>query len=146
MKRVVILLLSAVFIISAAGSVSGREAVIRTVCDINNGACVAKTADSNFDVTFDITPKPVAAMRELVFQVAVKDKNGTVTNAAVKIELSMPGMYMGKNEIALTPLRDRYEGSGIIVRCPSGKKIWQADVIIRSQNKTAGTLFIFEVK
>ncbi len=145
MKRIIFFLLSTLFVLTA-GSVTAREAVIHSVCYINNGPCVAKTTDGKFEVTFDITPKPVAAMRELSFRVNLKGKTGPIADASVLIDLSMPGMYMGNNQVKLSARNGGYEGTGIIVRCPSGKKTWQADVVIRSSNKIARTGFIFEVQ
>ncbi len=114
-------------------------------CDIQTGPCRQTTHDG-IALEFDILPKPVSAMRELIFRITLKNRAGPVTNASVTIDLSMPGMYMGNNKITLTPRDGVYEGTGIIVRCPSGKKTWQADVAIRSSGKSAVTGFIFEVQ
>ena len=146
MKRTVLLLFIALFVAIAGPLSAGERAVERQHCSVNAGPCVAKTTDGAIEVTLDITPKPVAAMRELTFQVQLKDRRGPMTDASVKILLSMPGMYMGKNEVTLSSRNGRYEGTGIIVRCPSGKKTWQADVVIRSSDKIDSTGFIFEVQ
>jgi hypothetical protein len=40
-------------------------------------------------------------------------------------------MYMGRNEVVLKQVPDgSFIGSGIIPRCPTGKKLWQADIAI----------------
>ncbi len=70
----------------------------------------------------------------------------SVDDAEVGLDLTMPGMYMGKN----TPLMKhvaggRYEGTGVIMRCPSGKKLWRATVSVTAKKKP-GAAFLFEVK
>jgi hypothetical protein len=59
----------------------------------------------------------------------------------------MPGMFMGKNRPALKQVSDgRFEGKGVITTCPSGKKTWQAEVIVARGEKTAVIDFVFKVK
>ncbi len=60
----------------------------------------------------------------------------------------MPGMFMGKNRPALKKVSDgRYEGKGVITRCPSGNKDLAE---LKSSSNTTGKLtvadFVFEVK
>ena len=55
-------------------------------------------------------------------------------------------MFMGQNVIGLNHLRDGiYEGKGVIVRCPSGKKIWRASVAIHRAGNESVVDYIFEV-
>ncbi len=146
MNRIVLFVLIALLAVSAGPVNAAEPNIVRHTCAINAGPCIATTPDGAYEVVFDITPKPVAAMRELSFRVRLTDKTALLTNAAVTIDLSMPGMYMGNNRVALAFHDGAYEGTGVIVRCPSGKKTWQADVVIRSSGKTAVTGFIFEVQ
>jgi hypothetical protein len=116
------------------------------LCSIDAGPCTAKTADNSIKAILDITPKPVTAMRELSFTVTLKDKRGPLTNADVTIDLSMPGMYMGNNVIKLTAQDSGvYQGQGVIVRCPSGKKLWQATLNIRHGSAASSAIYLFEV-
>ncbi len=126
--------------------VSAGETPIRHACEINKGTCVGTTVDGAYEVSFSIEPKPVTAMRELTFRVVLKEQGVRSRTSSVTIDLSMPGMYMGKNRVALTPHDGVYEGTGIIIRCPSGKKTWQADVAIQASDKKSNTGFIFEVQ
>jgi nitrogen fixation protein FixH len=115
-------------------------------CSIDAGPCAAKTTDNATESILNITPKPVTTMREVTFSVTLKDKNGPVKNAAVTIDLSMPGMYMGNNVIKLMSKNNGvYEGQGVIVRCPSGKKLWQATVNIRRGSASSSAIHQFEV-
>jgi len=95
-------------------------------CNVSHGACIAMSG--NAVVTLDIAPKPVKAMKELFFSVTVK---GAVIKAPLRLVLTMPGMYMGRNEVLLKQVPDgSFAGRGIIPRCPTGKKLWQADIDI----------------
>jgi len=107
-------------------------------CDIHNNACTQTILDTH--VTLDINPKPVKAMVELRFRLSLTGKQPP---EAPFIELGMPGMRMGPNRVELKSLgRGVYEGTGIIVRCPSGKRIWKATVTVPGVG-AAG--FIFDV-
>jgi hypothetical protein len=91
-------------------------------------------------VTLDVLPKPVKAMTDLKFQVRV---SGEKKGAAPFIDLGMPGMDMGPNRIELRPARDNvYEGQGVIVRCPSGRRTWKATVTLPEVGKVE---FVFDV-
>lgn len=116
-------------------------------CRIDDGACMLSVGD--LSASFDVSPKPVTAMREVTFTVVLKDQGRAVTNAGISVDLAMPGMYMGTNRIPLSHQKDGiYEGKGIIIRCPSGKKSWQANVLIRRNNAKAALSplsYVFEV-
>jgi uncharacterized GH25 family protein len=100
----------------------------------------------DLSVVLDIFPKPLKVMRELTFTVTVKDKGKPVTDASILISLSMPGMFMGKNIVRLPHRADGvYDGTGVIVRCPSGEKIWQASVAIERGEKKTAANYVFEV-
>jgi hypothetical protein len=107
-------------------------------CDIQNQPCIRPV--SNGSVTFDIRPKPVRAMEDLTFEIKIDnlDLEGTPV-----IDLSMPGMKMGPNQVTLK-MTDKgvYQGTGIIVRCSSGKTLWQASVHLPGKGSID---FIFDV-
>lgn len=114
-------------------------------CDIQHGPCTTET--DGMTITFDILPKPVRTLSELRFMVTVKKNRIPVTDASVALDLSMPGMYMGKNRPALKHLgRGTYQGTGIIPPCTSGRKSWQAQVTVGRDMSAAIARFHFEVK
>ncbi|GER94393.1 hypothetical protein A45J_2154 [hot springs metagenome] len=115
-------------------------------CNIHAGYC-SKTID-NISVVFDCNPKPVKSMSELLFSVTLKEKDKPIRDAHVEIDLTMPGMFMGDNKILLMHKENgRYEGKGVIVRCPSGKRIWEADVVVdRPLKNVIHASYVFEVK
>ncbi len=113
-------------------------------CRIDAGSCVQTSGA--LSVGFDVSPKPLKAMRELTFIVTVKEKGKPVTNASLLINLSMPGMYMGENIVRLAHRADGiYEGTGVIIHCPSGGKNWQASVTIEQGGKKSVVNYLFEV-
>ncbi|MBZ0156718.1 MAG: FixH family protein [Alphaproteobacteria bacterium] len=119
-------------------------------CAINAGPCVRETVPDGLSVSFDIGPKPVSSMAVLTLSTFLQKKGRTVTDAKVTVDLSMPGMYMGENRVALALTESgRYEGRGILPRCPSGKRLWKAEVMVERPSRPGRTTtasFIFEVK
>ena len=107
-------------------------------CDIQSGGC-SKQINGRM-VHLEILPKPVKAMTDLVFQVEI---SGDPLSEAPFIDLGMPGMKMGPNRVLLEKkTTDLYEGRGVIVRCPSGKTIWQATVMLPG---IGSVVFTFDV-
>jgi hypothetical protein len=125
------------------GHASGPEQE-QTDCAFDAGPC-GKTV-AGLTISFDISPKPVKSMTDLTFAVTVLDRAKPVENASVMIDFTMPGMYMGKNVVRLSARGNGvYAGKGVIVRCPTGKKIWQASIAVRSARKTSVVSYVFEV-
>jgi hypothetical protein len=117
-----------------------------TTCDIQKGSCLKETGDG-MTVEFDVQPKPVATMSELTFIVNLTRGGFPASDASVALDLSMPGMFMGKNQPILKHAKNgRYEGKGVLVQCASGRKTWRADVTIGHGGKNAVASFVFEVK
>lgn len=137
----------AVFADEIADDRAGPTTHNKTLCNIQAGSCSREIA-GGLSVVFDILPKPVSAMSELTFSVALTRHGKPISDASsVILDLSMPGMFMGKNRHALKKLGDvRYEGRGIITRCMSGRKTWQAKVTVVHDGKTSLADFVFEVK
>lgn len=107
-------------------------------CDIQHTYCTQELSDTR--VVLDITPKPVKAMADLTFRITLTGKQPA---APPYIDLGMPGMKMGPNRVSLKSLGNGvYEGTGIIVRCPSGKKVWKAMVTVPDMGTAE---FIFDV-
>ncbi|MEW5908897.1 MAG: hypothetical protein AB1659_03765 [Thermodesulfobacteriota bacterium] len=95
-------------------------------CNVHTEACIFSSAGRM--ITLEITPRPVKAMQELQFKLTII---GSQIHKLPFIDLGMPGMTMGPNRILLTPgAAGTYEGKGVIVRCPSGRKTWFAKVTL----------------
>ena len=107
-------------------------------CDVHKGTCTQNLQGT--DVILDISPKPVKAMTDLKFTITLDGKQGV---SEPFIDLGMPGMKMGPNRVLLKSNgKGVYSGTGTIVRCPSGKRIWKATVTVPSMGSVE---FIFDV-
>lgn len=117
---------------------AARDAKAETECDIHEGPCSLELDDRS--VELDISPKPVEAMKDLSFRVVV---SGPALSDAPHIDLDMPGMEMGPNRVEMKKQEENtYTGTGVIVKCPSGKTTWRAVITIPDTGKAA---FVFDV-
>ncbi|MGC8774533.1 MAG: hypothetical protein ACP5R6_04635 [Chlorobaculum sp.] len=93
---------------------------------IHNGPCTKQAG--NRQVTLAITPRPVRHMRDLTFRITIAPDAGVPSTLV--IDLSMPGMVMGKNQVILKRQPDgSWKGRGIIVKCITGGTLWQAMIL-----------------
>lgn len=107
-------------------------------CDIQQNSCTQPIFGGR--ITFDIKQKPVKVMTDLTFEVSV---SGIDLSGPPVIDLSMPGMKMGRNQIQMKMIQTGvYQGTGVIVRCPSGKTVWQATVDLPGNGNAE---FVFDV-
>ena len=107
-------------------------------CDIQSGGCQKQINVRT--IHLEILPRPVKAMTDLTFQVKI---SGDSLSEAPFIDLGMPGMKMGPNRVTLKKNgAATYEGQGVIVRCKSGKTIWQATVTLPD---IGSVVFTFDV-
>jgi len=145
MKRLIIILkavLLAALFLPAPGNISASDKYQELInCDLHTQACTRPLA-AGVAVTLEVTPKPVKAMQDLSFKVTLSGKQSTAPKD-LYIDLGMPGMKMGPNRVRLNAAgNNTYTGQGVIVRCPSGRRIWQATVIVPEMGHTD---FIFDV-
>ncbi len=111
----------------AVGPAAASSAV---QCNIQFVPCATRTNDG-ITVEFDIQPKPVTTMTELTFTVRLSRNGAPITDASLQLDLTMPGMFMGTTRPGLEHVgKGRYEGRGTLIRCASGKKTWQADILM----------------
>ena len=124
MRQILIPLILLFF--AALGSASETACDEPVDCDIHHGPCTREV--SNSSVSLDISPKPLKAMKDLIFRVT---SQGQESSEDPYIDLSMPGMKMGPNRVNLRTVgKGRYEGQGVIIGCPSGRRIWKATVTL----------------
>ncbi len=120
---------------------SGAAATEAIPCHVHQEACNGLL--SGRPVALEIFPKPVTAMTELIFRLALPEHD-LKKNTSPYIDLGMPGMHMGPNRVTLKAVSPGvYEGNGIIVKCPSGKRTWQATVTIPGHGVIG---FVFDVR
>ena len=99
-------------------------------CDVGTRICAAAAGDVR--VTLDLWPHPPAPLQEIRATVELERAGAPLSGAQVAVELTMPGMYMGENRIVLRPYEPGfYAGTGALLRCASGRRDWQAEVVVR---------------
>jgi hypothetical protein len=130
---------------------SGTHNAALTDCRMDKGPCVKRIMPGDITAAFDIQPKPVKMMSVLFFSLSLSKGDRPMTDGDVLLSLTMPGMYMGEHRIVMSHKGGgRYEGSSVIPRCPSGKRIWKAAFVITGTNTgSSGTVsaeYTFEVK
>ncbi|MGE5790526.1 MAG: hypothetical protein ACM33C_06630 [Syntrophaceae bacterium] len=102
-----------------------------TDCDIDRGPCTKSLGETGITATFELLPRPVQTLKTLLCRVDLKQGQLPVTDRFVRLSFSMPGMYMPENAVVLRHAgKGIYEGNVIIVRCPSGMKLWRAEAQI----------------
>lgn len=92
-----------------------------------------RAAAGTQEVTLSLDPWPPRAMAEASFDVHLP---GYGAGPPPHVELSMPGMEMGRNRVPLTRSGDgHFRGTGVFVRCPSGKRGWEAAVSVPDRGR-----------
>ena len=124
--RSVGVLVSGLFVIFAFFSDAPMAMEATPECDIHTATC--QKSIGNRSVELDIQPKPVTAMKDSTFRVTI---SGAPLTDPPYIDLGMPGMKMGPNRVTLKNTGPTtFEGTGVIVRCKSGKRIWRATITL----------------
>ena len=131
-------LLGLVFLaLCSSASVADTKTMV-VDCDVHKGPCSATL--SGAEVILDINPKPVRAMQDLTFVVTLTEATAA---ASLQLDLGMPGMQMGRNRVILKPAgKSVFSGNGVIVRCPSGRRTWKANLMVPEKGAVE---FIFDV-
>ncbi len=151
-NRMIIFLTVLLLLLSIPGSSSGMDhehatGNVRVDCSPDKGPCIKTIEDLDVQIVFDIHPKPVRVMTDLVFTIAVKKSATPVTDADITLDLTMPGMFMGINRPTIKHTKGgMYEGKGVIPACPHGGKIWKAEVTVELDNAPVSVSYVFEVK
>jgi hypothetical protein len=106
-------------------------------CDLQAGPCTQPLPGGG-EVTLEVLPRPVRAMRDLEFTLTFTPAHAAA-GGDVALALGMPGMYMGETRAALAPVgAGVFRGKGVLVRCPSGRRDWSAEVLLRRSAPGSG--------
>lgn len=105
-----------------------EEGLSRTVgCDAGARPCIA-ALEGGGEVSLDVGPRPLRTMRELSVRAEAR---GVPAGSRVRVAFTMDGMWMGENAVALAEAAPgRHEGRAVLVRCPTGRKDWTAEVTV----------------
>ncbi len=105
-----------------------EEGLSRTVgCDVGARPCIA-ALDGAGEVSLELAPRPLRTMQELSVRAEAR---GVPAGSRVRVAFTMDDMWMGENAVALAETAPgRWEGRAVLVRCPSGRKGWTAEVTV----------------
>jgi hypothetical protein len=77
-------------------------------------------------------------MTDLAVAADLRDGAAPVDGAQVSVSFSMEGMFMGENTTALAHAGPgRFQGKAVLVRCPSGREDWTAEVTVARPGRPA---------
>lgn len=111
----------------------GPASASASACDLGKGPCTVPLTGGG-EVMLELGPRPLRTMRELAVTADVRSGGAPMAGPEVHVSFAMKGMQMGENTAALTPSGDgRLAGKAVLVRCPSGRKDWTADVTVAQQ-------------
>jgi hypothetical protein len=151
MKRFLAIVLVGTWTMLLIQGCSSEHDAPGTDCRIGKGPCVKTIMPGEITAVFAIRPKPVKMMSALFFDLSLREGDMPIADADVLLHLTMPGMYMGEHKVVMIHKGGgHYEGSGIIPRCRSGKRIWKASFIINNTSTDPPGIvnaeYTFEVK
>jgi nitrogen fixation protein FixH len=107
-----------------------RVVTVGAACDVGAGPCTRALPDGS-EVTLELGPRPLRTMHDLSVAARVRSGSAPVDGATVSVRFEMKGMDMGPNASALAARGDgRYGGTAVLVRCPSGRRDWAAEVSV----------------
>jgi len=110
-----------------------RRVAVAAPCDLAAGPCTRPLTGGG-EVTLDLGPRPLRTLADLRVRVNVREGEGataapTPAPTAATVSFSMPGMEMGENRVRLAAAGPgAWEGSAVLVHCPSGRRGWTAEV------------------
>jgi nitrogen fixation protein FixH len=138
-----------------------RRFVARAPCDLASAPCT-RPLPGGGALTLELFPRPLRTMGALsvrvVFPAALRPAQGErgqaqgerieAEPAEVTVAFSMVGMEMGENRVRLERRAPfTFEGTAVLVRCPSGRRDWTATVAVaRSGDAAREARFPFTVR
>lgn len=111
-------------------------------CDINLSRCSADT--DQIRISFGLTPRPIRSLETLNADLQLEGVN------AEQVTLSLEGrdMYMGINQVSLTPgaQSGQWLGTTELALCSTGTMVWRARLDIIGAGRHLTTWFDFEAR
>ena len=123
-----------------------RRVVALAPCDLGEGPCTRPLPDGA-KVTLELGPRPLRTLRDLSVRASVEwparpggARDGSAPPVDLSVSFAMPGMQMGENRARLAATRAGWEGAAVLVRCPSGRKGWIAEVTVATRGAAPETV------
>jgi nitrogen fixation protein FixH len=123
-----------------AGGEGRGEGGASSACDLAAAPCT-RALDGGRTLTLDLAPRPLKPFADLVVTAELRDATGRPLDGAdVAVSFSMPAMFMGENRAVLAASdAGRYVGKAVLVRCPSGRQEWRAEVSLHAPGMAPAT-------
>jgi nitrogen fixation protein FixH len=114
-------------------------------CALAAAPCTVEAGD--LSLTLDLG-RTLVTMKELPIAVTVRRGGAPLGGATVEVAFAMKEMNMGENRVVLRAGDGgRYAGTGVLVRCSSGRRDWVASVTVRPADQApASASFEFTVR
>lgn len=129
------------FAFALAASIGAQEATAND--DLSKGP-VTKELEGGIVARLEILPRPIESMKSLAITVVLTREGKPLEGAELVLDLGMPAMYMGKNSPTMTEVAPgRFEGKGLVTRCMSGDKHWQAEITVKEGGANHKIVFPF---
>jgi nitrogen fixation protein FixH len=105
------------------------EAGAGAACQLAAAPCQALAG--GLQLTLDLG-RTLATMKDLPITVTVSRGGAPLDGTTVEVSFAMKEMNMGENRVRLAPAGPgRHAGTGVLVRCHSGRRDWIATVTVR---------------
>jgi len=129
---------------TATSTANATATPTATPCDPGAAPCTALLSGGG-EAVLTLAPAPIRTMADLSARVQLRGV--PADDARVRLSFAMPGMDMGPNVRTLAPAgAGTFEGKAVLVRCPSGRKGWLAEVTVEAPGAPARTArFAFAV-
>lgn len=119
------------------GAAAGHDQASSGGCQLGAGPCAA-VLDGGTELTLELSPRPLRAMRELAVEARLSRGGAPVEGADLAVSFDMAGMSMGDNTVRLASAGGgRYLGKAVLVRCVTGRRDWLAAVALREAGREA---------
>jgi hypothetical protein len=129
------------FAFTLAASIGAQEATANE--DLSMGP-VTKVLDGGIVAQLEILPRPIESMKPLSITIILTRDGKPLEGAELTVDLGMPAMYMGKNSPTMAEVEPgRFEGKGLVTRCMSGDKHWQAEITVKEGGASRKIVFPF---
>lgn len=143
--------IAGVLVIAIAGAVTYKMKVSQSSqvisraeldpgCDLHKDACKL-TLPGGGEITLSIQPRPIPVVQQLAIEVETK----SVDAKAITIDFSGVDMNMGVNRFTLKGKQaGSYMGSGILPVCVRSRMVWEAKVLVQTDEGILEAPFRFE--
>ena len=112
-------------------------------CSLNNGECVAKL--DQHEIALEIKSETIRSATPMLFEVTLNN----IKADQVMLDLKGKEMFMGLNQVMLTPVADdpnRWQGEVTLAVCTTGEMVWVSSVVLEKGGQKTQADFEFTAR